>query len=130
MINTISTGLREQEIRLAKLHVYKQKFSVVELKQFIRDMWPAKPVEDVEELKEKLACGFYGDDDEDDEDECTMDRESQCLNFSVYAQKVGGILRWKLNHPRVCPNSARLESRESPRQDYVALNYQRNHLLC
>jgi hypothetical protein len=69
----------------------KTELSEAELKQFTRDMCPAKPVDDVGELKEKLECGFYGDDDEDDEDECTMDRESQWLNFSIYARKVGGI---------------------------------------
>jgi hypothetical protein len=66
----------------------KKDLTKAELAKFGTTLWPAKAVEDVDELKELLDCCFfqYGDDDDGD-----ADTDEQWRNFSAYCRKVGGF---------------------------------------
>jgi hypothetical protein len=78
----------------------KKGLTKAELKKFGSTVYPARGVEDVDELKELLDCCFfqYGDDDDDDGGD-DDDSDKQWKNFSAYCRKVGGFAWLNALHP-------------------------------
>ena len=64
-----------------------------ELKIYGKNLWPVKPVDDVEELIALLDYNFFSDDDDG------PDTDEQWENFSSYTRKVGGWSWLNALHP-------------------------------